>query len=155
MRHLPSTLIRAAALAVMLSGGASASAQSHAENRPPFTLRASTVSTLHLPEQQAKDAGIERAADKALLNVVVQRKGPAGDTQTVTAHVTARVISLAGVAQDVTFKANKENNHVSYLGVYTVLPNEMVDITVTAKPADAEAPLSLSFREGMGRAQAD
>lgn len=124
----------------------SASAQGHSDTRGAFTLHASTVSSLDIPSDQASQAGIERGPNFAVLNVVIRQKQPPADTRTVTADVTARVTSLSGRAQNVTMKQNTDNHHVSYLGVYTVVPNEVVDIVVTAKPEGASAPIELQFR---------
>lgn len=144
--------LAAALLHISLS---SAIAQGHSDTRGPYTLRASTVSSMNIPADHAKTAGIERGADKAVLNVVVQRAQPPADTQTVKAKVEARVTSPIGRVQTVSMKENTDNNHVSYIGVYTVVPNEEVDIAVKATPAGAAEPLQLNFKERTSGARTD
>lgn len=135
--------------AVLGAFASHALAQAHVDTQGPYTLRVSTVASMQVPEAQARAAGITRASDKALLNVVVQHRPSAQTTRTVEAQVSAKVVSLTGKIQDITMQANRENGYVSYLGLYTVLPNEVVDIRVTATPSGASEPLTVSYRETM------
>lgn len=136
------------ALLITLSA-TSAQAQSHVERRGPYLLRSSSVSTLNLSAEAARKHGIERADDRAMLNVVVQKVGKGNQLQSVPAEVTAQVRTLAGVVNDVDMKETRSGDYVAYSGVYTYLPREVVDIMVTAKPRGAEAPLEVSYRERM------
>lgn len=153
MHQTFSCLMRPLWLAIALGAYVSqAQAQAHVETQGAYTLRVSTVASTQIPEAQARAAGITRAPDKALLNVVVQHRVSAETTRTVEAKVVAQVVSLTGRAQEVAMQANRENDHVSYLGLYTVVPNEVVDISVTATPTDAGKPLTVRFREKMAPA---
>jgi hypothetical protein len=75
MHQTFSCLKRPLWLAIALGAYVSqAQAQAHVETQGAYTLRVSTVASTQIPEAQARAAGITRAPDKALLNVVVQHR---------------------------------------------------------------------------------
>lgn len=126
-----------------------AQAQSHVEKQGPYLLRSSSVSTMNLSADSARQHGIERADRRAVLNVVVQKVGEGNRLSTVPADVKAQVKTLAGVVRDVDMTASRANGYVSYSGVYSYLPRQVMDITVSAKPEGAQETLKLTYRDRM------
>lgn len=135
------------AAAVLLAAAQPSLAQSHEVRRGDLTLRSSTVSSDRIDPATAKRHGIEPSARTAVLNVVLLR-GSARET--VPAEVSAIARSLAGVRQEIGMREVRENGRVSYLGTYDVLPREVIDLEVKAKPLQAARPtLVLRWRERM------
>ena len=123
-------------------------AQTHEVRAGDLTLRSSTVSSERIDPATAARHGIEPAPGTAVLNVVVLR-GSAGET--VPAEVSATARSLAGVRQEIGLREVRENGRISYLGSYDVLPREVIDLEVKARPLQAEnsRALVLRWRERM------
>lgn len=142
------------AAAVLLATAQSSLAQSHEVRRGDFTLRSSTVSSERIDPATAARHGIEPSPKTAVLNVVILR-GNKGET--VPAEVSATARSLAGVRQEIGLREVRENGRVSYLGSYHVLPREVMDLEVKAKPLPAgEAPtLVLRWRDRMWAIEPD
>lgn len=145
-RHRTTGSILAAA--VLVAAAQSALAQSHEVRRGDLTLRSSIVSSERIDPATAARHGIEPSPGTAVLNMVLLR----GNAQeTVPAEVSAVARSLAGVRQEIGMREVRENGRVSYVGSYRVLPREVIDLEVKAKPLQAEKPptLVLRWRERM------
>lgn len=139
-RFLPAMLLAAIAFA--------AAAQPREVSRGDLVLRSSTVASELIDAATAARHGIEPAANRAVLNVVLLR-GP--KREPVAAEVTAFSRNLAGVRQEIGMKEVRENERVSYVGSYQFLPKEVLDFEITAKPLRPQEarPLTLSYRERM------
>ena len=148
MSDRPSSLsVRAAATALatacLLAFAQHSAAQTHEVRSGQYTLRSSTVSSERIDPATAARHGIEPSSKTAVLNVVVLR-GSARET--VPAEVSATARSLAGVRQEIGLREVRENGRVSYLGSYDVLPREVVDFEVEARPLQAGKSPSLVLR---------
>lgn len=148
MRFLP-RFTAALALAACAAGS---HAQSHETRQGDHLLRSSTVASDRIDPATAGQYGIEPAASRAVLNVLVLRRSGALDVP-VAATVTASMQNLAGVRRDIALREVSENGRVSYIGSYEFLPREVIDFEVTAVPQGAQpaSPLKLSYREQMWR----
>lgn len=129
-----------------LFGGQSAWAQSHEQASARHVLRSSVVSTFSIPEASAAAHGIQRAADRAILNVTVLKKG-SQLMETVPAKVQAHAISLAGSRRDIKMTETKAGDWVSYTGTFTFAPREVLDFTIVAEPVADGEKLELRYRE--------
>ena len=130
---------------------AASHAQSHEIRQGDHLLRSSTVASDRISAAAARQHGIEPAANRAVLNVLVLQRSGAVDTP-VAAKVTASMQSLAGVRRDIALREVQENGRVSYIGSYEFLPREVIDFEVTALPGGAQpaSMLKLGYREQMG-----
>lgn len=131
------------AAAVLLAAAQPSMAQSHEVRRGDFTLRSSTVSSERIDPATAARHGIEPSAGTAVLNVVLLQGNA---RETVPAEVSATARSLSGVRQEIGLREVRENGRVTYLGSYDVLPREVVDLEVKAKPLQADKPQTLVLR---------
>lgn len=136
------------AAAALLAFAPPSLGQTHEVRRGELTLRSSTVSSDRIDPATAARHGIEPSARTAVLNVVLLRGNA---RETVPAEVSATARSLAGVRQEIGLREVRENGRVSYLGSYDVLPREVIDLEVKAKPLRVEKPptLVLRWRERM------
>ncbi len=131
---------------------ASSQAQVHETRQGDHLLRSSTVASDRIDPATARQHGIEPAASRAVLNVLVLRREGAADTP-VAAAVTASMQNLAGVRRDISLREVSENGRVSYVGSYEFLPREVIDFDITALPegAQPDGMLKLGYRERMWR----
>ena len=124
-------------------------AQSHETTAAGYVLRSSSVQSQRINADAARKYGIEPAADRAVLNVVVLEAGPAQTTS--PAKVSASRSNLAGMVQTVPLREVREGNRVSYIGDYTFLPKEVIRFRIEAEPAGHTGdPLLLEYEERMG-----
>lgn len=139
-----------AALALSLAAAAPAWSQAHSQQFGAYTLQSSSVNSEMLSPETARAHGIERDPRRAVLNVVVQKKNDGQDAgRTVPARVQARVTSLAGVVNEIEMRETRAQGRVAYTGSYTILPRQVIDITVTARPEGGSEPLTMTYRERM------
>lgn len=135
----------------LVACAAGSHAQSHETRQGDYLLRSSTVDSDSIDPATAEQHGIEPAASRAVLNVLVLRRSGALDTPVVAA-VTASMQNLAGVRRDIALREVNENGRVSYIGSYEFLPREVIDFEIIALPGGAQpaSELKLGYREQMG-----
>ncbi len=145
MRLVAASLVCVAALVA-----AEAHAQAHQSTDGVYTLRSSTVSSQSIAPSVARAHNFTPGPAVAILNVTVIEKGqPANGTTTAAISVTAR--DLAGRAQTVEMKEDRENGYVSYYGTYRHLRNETLTFDIMARPEGTEKRLVLHYRDRIGR----
>lgn len=145
---LMTNFLRVPAAALLLAAAGPAWSQAHTQQFGAYRLQSSSVNSEHLSAEAAREHGIERGPGIAVLNVVVQ-KDESGKTVTVPAQVEAQVSGLAGVVNQVRLRETRAQGRVAYTGTYPILPRQVVDITVSARPEGATEPLSMTYRERM------
>ena len=128
-----------------------ACAQAHEVEAGPFTLRSNVASSTAIAPSAARRHGIEPAAGRALLDVVVLRDGGTGRRLPVEARVEATASNLAGMQRTIPLRAARSpNGDVSYVGTFDFANREVLDFHITAHPKlRAAPPLRLQYRERM------
>lgn len=145
------TLAATAALLALLSTAAPpAAAQAHEQASGDYVVRASTVSAENLPTAMRDRYDIRTPGNTAVLNVTVQRRTN-GTLSNVPAQVQVRSRTLLGVENDIQMRSVVANDLISYMGTYSFLPREVLDFRVTAHPEGAPQPITLEFRDRLGR----
>jgi hypothetical protein len=139
------------ALLIAFAGAAStASAQMHVRAEGDYVLRASTVSAANLPRAMRTEHNIPEGPNTGVLNVVVQHQTD-GTLRNVQARVEVRARNLLGAETNVDVREVVADGFVSYLGTYFFLPREIIDFRVTAHPEGGDQPITLEFRDRLGR----
>jgi hypothetical protein len=126
--------------------GSSALAQVHVVEGGAYTLRANAVHSDELPSSTASQHGIERAADRGVLNVVVLERRD-GRQRPVRAQVHAARFNLLGQEEPIEMRAVEANGRVSYLGSFGFGPLRNMLFRVTATPAGSSDALTVEFEE--------
>lgn len=124
----------------------SASAQAHQVKQGGYTLRSSTVSSETLPASVAKAHGFEQEPGLSILNVTVKKNGAAGNG-TLAATLDVQIHDLAGRAVPVDMTVDRENDYVSYYGVYRRSAHHALEVAVTAVPHGTSRTLKLRYRD--------
>lgn len=121
-------------------------AQPHTVSAGPYTLRASTIYSLAIPERIATANGIVRDPLRAVVNVMVSAmRGNTSLNQRARVHATAR--GLTGQTRDIPMREIVANGQVSYLGTYDFVAGEVIEFTIDAAPLGSGRKLSLTFRD--------
>jgi Domain of unknown function (DUF4426) len=111
----------------------------------PYTLSYQAQPLQDLDPQIAQRYGLQPAAGRGLLTLVVNRQP---DATPVEATVSVEVRSLTGVLRDAPLRRVEEANAVSYLAEFATPQRELLVFQVTAQLNDG-TQLKASFRREM------
>jgi hypothetical protein len=149
-------LLLACALAVPAGcgqgGPAPGTAQTAAPSEPTsrdfgdFQLHYNAVRTDVLTAEVARAYGIQRSANRVLLNVSLLRKNADGTTTPVDGTVTATAYNLNGQLKELAMRRITEGASVYYIGEVGISGNEILVFDISAVPPDQKAKFSVQFK---------
>lgn len=139
-------LLRLPAMLCLLALSSPLWAQSHEQASGPYVVQASVVATNTIAEESAQVHGIEQESNRAILNVIVMKKGDPQE-HPLRAQVQAYATNLAGVRHQIELEEIEVNNRVSYTGTFSFLPREVVDFDISAQPEGSGETINMKFRE--------
>lgn len=112
-----------------------------------LTMRASVVETMNLPAGVAKQYGISRSDDTAML-LVTLRKGNDATSVSIPATVTATATDLRGNRQELVMREIRSGSGadalVDSIGIATVTPPETMRFDITIVHAGGRSSLAMS-----------
>lgn len=111
----------------------------------PFRVHYNAFTTDTLTETVARSYGIARSRNRALLNVSVQRRGPAQETQAVSARVTATAINLNGQLRRLQMRELIQGEAIYYIAEMPILDQETYNYELSVWPEGAGEPIDLKF----------
>jgi hypothetical protein len=94
----------------------------------------------------ARAYGIERSANRVLLNVSMLRKGADGRTTPVDGTVTARAYNLNGQLKDLEIRRITEGSSVYFIGEVGISSTEILVFEISASPRDQPGQYSVQFK---------
>ncbi|KAF1690208.1 DUF4426 domain-containing protein [Pseudoxanthomonas koreensis] len=120
--------------------------QSHTE-LDGLRARYNLLPTLALGEAVAREYGVGRAADTALLVVALRRDGGDGDETTADGEVSAEAVDLAGRRQAVAMRRIATGDYVDHVGLVRIGTRDTmrVHVTVVADGRRQEFDFQRSF----------
>ena len=121
-------------------------AQAQSVSSGDITVHYSAIPTTTLTPEVAKQYGITRSANRALLNVSVRKGKPGADTA-VPSVVTAAASNLNGQRQSISLREVKDGEAVYYLGEARVSGNETLSFEIEVTPTERHTPIQVSFRQ--------
>lgn len=145
-RQLAALLITAFALLLL---SAPAPAQQF-EDIGDYRVHYNALNTSMLPPEVARAYGIQRAGNRALLNIAVLRKAESEDEldESVTAEVSARVINLTGQRREIELQEIEDQDAIYYVGTFRIHDEESLTFTLSVKPDDSDEPAhEITFRQ--------
>ncbi|MGK2957394.1 MAG: DUF4426 domain-containing protein [Acidimicrobiales bacterium] len=140
-------LTLAAALAGAQAADAAGQPQVHVAKFGAYTLRANAIQSNVLPASMARQHGIERAADRGVLNLVILERKPGGRDVTMSAEVSVRQENLLGQSETIKMRAIEENGRVSYLGTFGFASRRTFRFAISARPVGSDQALTIKFED--------
>lgn len=131
-------------LAVMLSFSA------HAEQFKEFedhVVHYVAFNSMSVSKKVLNSYGFQRAPNRVLINVSVQRKDKKPDEWGIAADVTGSATNLNDQRQTLKFKQIKEGNAIYYLASIRVANQEQFRFNIDIAPSDKKQTLSIKFEE--------
>jgi hypothetical protein len=111
-----------------------------------YIVHYSALSTMRLNTQMASRYHIERAANRGLLNVSVQKMAADGTTTAVGAEISGEAVNLTGQKTKITIREIPDL-YVSYIGLYEVAAPDTYSFNLNIKPAGSERTFELRFSQ--------
>lgn len=111
-----------------------------------FELHYNAVRTDELTAAVARAYGIERSANRVLLNVSLLRKGPDGRTTPVDGTVTASAYNLNGQLKDLEMRRITEGSSVYFIGEVGISGTEILVFDINASPLDRPGRYTVQFK---------
>jgi len=99
-----------------------------------------------LTPEIARAYGIERSANRVLLNVSLLKKSADGRTAPVDGKVSATAHNLNGQVKDLELRRITEGDSVYFIGEVGITGNEILVFNITATPAGASDVLTVQFK---------
>jgi hypothetical protein len=143
MRRSPSTTIFCLLLALFFALPAMADNSTRAGD---ITVHHNAVPTTSLTPDVARQYGITRSANRALVNISV-RKGEPGADRAVRAAVKLVATNLNGQRLDLRAREVREGDAVYYLAEARITGNDTLAFELEVTPEGANAPITASFRQ--------
>jgi predicted small lipoprotein YifL len=153
-RFFPLVLVCAAlALTGCGKGGPTPSeAQTAAPSEPTqkdfgeFEVHYNALRTDQLAPDVARAYGIERSANRVMLNVSLLRKNPDGSTTPVDGTVTASAYNLNGQLKDLQMRRITEGTSFYFIGEVGISGSEILVFDINAVPSGQESKYSVQFK---------
>ena len=129
----------------------SISISTHAEQSQDFgdyVVHFNALNTNLVSPKVAKEYGITRSNQRAMLNVAVQRKKLGTTVQPIAAQVTATATNLAGQTKGLEMREIKEPYAIYYISEFPVSNEETLNFELSIKPQGSNIePLAVRFRQ--------
>ncbi|WP_353571989.1 DUF4426 domain-containing protein [Candidatus Albibeggiatoa sp. nov. BB20] len=112
-----------------------------------FTVHYNALKTGFLTPEIAKNYGIVRSKQRAMLTISVL-KGEAGSEVAVSAQVTAQAVNLTKQFKRINLKQVKDGDALYYIGTFKIYNEEIFDFTLNVTPEGHEGePVEITFRQ--------
>lgn len=102
--------------------------------------------TTELTPEVARQYGVTRSSNRALVNVSI-RRGEQGADVAVAAEVTVAATNLAGQRQDVRMREVRDGEALYYLGEARVAGQDTLTFDLTVRVEGQAEPLRATFRQ--------
>ena len=111
-----------------------------------FELHYNALRTDLLTPEVARAYGIERSANRVLLNVSLLRKSADGRTVPVDSRVKATARNLNGQLKNLQLRRITEGESVYFIGEVGISGSEILVFDIEAAPADGTDTISVRFK---------
>ncbi len=111
-----------------------------------FEVHYNALRTDQLTPDVARAYGIERSANRVMLNVSLLRKNPDGSTTPVDGKVTASAYNLNGQLKDLKMRRITEGTSFYFIGEVGISGTEILVFDISAVPSGQESKYSVQFK---------
>ena len=135
------------AAATLLLAVAPVSAAENMLESGDFVIHYNALPTTLLSAEVARGYGITRSANRALLNVSVQRRGDDGSSAATNAVVKAAATNPNGQRQDLRPRRVQEGEAIYYLAEARISPQDTLLFELEITPDGTPQPVRLQFQQ--------
>ena len=111
-----------------------------------FEVHYNALRTDQLTPDVARAYGIERSANRVMLNVSLLRKNPDGSTTPVDGTVTASAYNLNGQLKDLKMRRITEGTSFYFIGEVGISGTEILVFDIDAVPSGQQSKYSVQFK---------
>jgi predicted small lipoprotein YifL len=111
-----------------------------------FEVHYNALRTDQLAPEVARAYGIERSANRVMLNVSLLRKNPDGSTTPVDGAVTASAYNLNGQLKDLKMRRITEGTSFYFIGEVGISGAEILVFDIGAVPSGQQSKYSVQFK---------
>ena len=111
-----------------------------------FQVHYNALRTDELAPEVARAYGIQRSANRVMLNVSLLRKDAEGRTTPVDGTVTASAYNLTGQTKSLELRRITEGSSVYFIGEVGISGTEILVFDIDATPADRPGKYSVQFK---------
>src|SRR6185503_9159247 len=112
-----------------------------------YVLYFNALITDQLTPDIAREYGIVRSKNRAMLNVSIHRKLADGRTEAVMGAVSASAINLNGQLETMTLRMIQEETAIYYVGELAISDGEVLIYTVDATPSNEASRFTVRFKK--------
>jgi hypothetical protein len=112
-----------------------------------YVVYFNALKTDQLTPEIAAEYEIVRSQNRAMLNVSIHRKQPAGASVAVTGAVSASAINLTGQLKNMTLREIREGEAIYYIGELSVSDGETLIYTIDVTPSNEPSRFTVRFQK--------
>ncbi len=134
-----------AAVAALLIATPAAAEQSQPLGN--YVVHYNALNSTALTPEVARQYGIQRSKNRAILNVSILRQVMGTTGEPVTARVTAQTINLSRQLQTLSPREVREGNAIYYLAEFAISDQEIIDFDIQVQPEGQGEAGKIHFRQ--------
>ncbi len=112
-----------------------------------YNIYYNAVGTKTIPAEVARNYGVIRSANRALLNIAVKKVVDDGSQIAVLANVTATATSLSNQTKSIDMQRVQEGDAIYYIGIFTITNAETLKFTVAVDPENKGNATEITFNQ--------
>jgi len=112
-----------------------------------YVVHFNAIGTDQLTQEVARQYGIVRSKNRAMLNVSILKKAEGTMGIPVTGSVSASAINLTGQLRNITLREIKEGTAVYYIGETSITDGETLIFTVDVTPINEASRFTVRFKK--------
>ncbi|MFN2348260.1 MAG: DUF4426 domain-containing protein [Thioalkalivibrio sp.] len=111
-----------------------------------YVVHYNALSTDFLSPEVARNYGITRSRNRALINISILKKSLGVGTEPQLAEVNGKAVNLRGQSRVLDFREVRDGSAIYYLSETGINDGETLDFTINATPTGG-SPLTVRFRQ--------
>ena len=111
-----------------------------------FEVHFNAIRSDELPTEVARAYGIERSANRVMLNVALMRKHPNAQASPADGDVTVTAYNLNGQLKDLKMRRISEGSSIYFIGEVSISGDEILVFDISATPLGQRAKYTVQFK---------
>jgi hypothetical protein len=114
-----------------------------------YVIHYNALSTEIIPPEVARNSGIVRSKNRAMLTVAVHKAGENNTmhTKAVEAAIEVEKVNLSQQLEAIEMRRVQEGDAIYYIGVFKILNQEVLDFTLKIDPENKGQVQEVKFRQ--------